>query len=83
MFFGWKIVVVAFVIAFFAFGIGFYSLGIYLVALNARHGWPIAFISLAITVYYVLGASLTAYVLTYAALLLAYIVTLTHMSRKG
>ena len=62
MFFGWKIVVVAFVIAFFAFGIGFYSLGIYLVALNARHGWPIAFISLAITVYYVLGASLTAFV---------------------
>jgi len=62
VFFGWKIVVVAFVIAFFAFGIGFYSLGIYLVALNARHGWPIAFISLAITVYYVLGASLTAFV---------------------
>ena len=30
-----------------------------------------------------LGASLTAYVLTYAALLLAYIVTLTHLSRKG
>jgi cytochrome d ubiquinol oxidase subunit I len=29
-----------------------------------------------------LGASLTAYVLTYAALLLAYMVTLTHMSRK-
>jgi cytochrome d ubiquinol oxidase subunit I len=30
-----------------------------------------------------LGASLTAYVLTYAALLLAYMVTLTHMSRRG
>jgi cytochrome d ubiquinol oxidase subunit I len=30
-----------------------------------------------------LGASLTAYVLTYAALLLAYMVTLTHMARKG
>jgi cytochrome bd ubiquinol oxidase subunit I len=30
-----------------------------------------------------LGASLTAYVLTYAALLLAYIVTLTHMARKA
>ena len=29
-----------------------------------------------------LGASLTAYVLTYAALLLAYMVTLTHMARK-
>jgi MFS family permease len=62
VFFGWKIVFLAFVVAFFAFGTGFYSLGIYLVALNARHGWSIAFISLAITVYYVLGASLTAFV---------------------
>ena len=30
-----------------------------------------------------LGSSLTAYVLTYAALLVAYIVTLTHLSRRG
>jgi cytochrome bd ubiquinol oxidase subunit I len=30
-----------------------------------------------------LGASLTAYVLTYSALLLAYVVTLTHMARKA
>jgi cytochrome bd ubiquinol oxidase subunit I len=30
-----------------------------------------------------LGASLTAYIVTYAALLIAYMVTLTHMSRKG
>ena len=30
-----------------------------------------------------LGASLTAYVLTYSALLLAYIGTLTHMARKS
>jgi cytochrome d ubiquinol oxidase subunit I len=30
-----------------------------------------------------LGASLTAYVLTYSALLLAYMVTLTHMARKS
>ena len=29
-----------------------------------------------------LGASLTAYVLTYSALLLAYMVTLTHLARK-
>jgi cytochrome d ubiquinol oxidase subunit I len=30
-----------------------------------------------------LGASLTAYVVTYAALLIAYMVTITHLSRKG
>ena len=60
MFFGWKVVALAFVIAFFAFGVGFYGLGIYMVALHQRRGWPIASISLAITVYYVLGAGVTA-----------------------
>ena len=30
-----------------------------------------------------LGASLTAYVLTYAVLLLAYMVTITHLAGKG
>ena len=31
-FFGWKIVFLAFVVAFFAFGTGLYRVGIYLVA---------------------------------------------------
>ena len=30
-----------------------------------------------------LGASLTGYILTYAALFIAYMVVLTHMARKG
>jgi cytochrome bd ubiquinol oxidase subunit I len=30
-----------------------------------------------------LGASLTAYVVTYAALLLSYIIVLTHLAGKG
>jgi MFS family permease len=62
VFFGWRIVCLAFAIAFFAFGVGFYGVGVYLVALHARHGWPIASISLAITAYYVLGAAVTAVV---------------------
>lgn len=62
LFFGWKIVFLAFVIAFFGFGLGLYSMGIFLFALNQRHGWPLSLISSAITVYYVLGASLTAFV---------------------
>ena len=56
---GWRVVAVAFVVALFGWGLGFYGPGIYLVALNARHGWSTAAISSAITVYYVLGAALT------------------------
>ena len=55
---GWLIVVAAFVIACFGWGIGFYGPGIYLVALQQRHGWPMADISTAITTYYLLGATL-------------------------
>ena len=49
MFFGWVVVLVAFAIATFGWGLGFYGLGIYLVELHRHHGWPIAFISSAIT----------------------------------
>jgi len=55
---GWLVVVAAFVIACFGWGIGFYGPGIYLVALQHRHGWPMADISTAITAYYLLGATL-------------------------
>jgi MFS family permease len=55
---GWLVVAAAFVIAMFGFGFGFYGPGVYLVALEAGHGWPVAQISPAITVYYVLGATL-------------------------
>jgi MFS family permease len=61
MFFGWKVVAVAFMVAFFGFGIGFYGPGVYLVALHQLHGWPIALVSFAITGYYVLGASLVVF----------------------
>jgi MFS family permease len=55
---GWLVVGAAFLIAFFGWGIGFYGPGIYLVALHDRHGWPTIEISSAITVYYLLGATL-------------------------
>ncbi len=58
MFVGWKIVIVAFLIATFAFGIGFYGLGVYLVVLRDRSGWPVSLISTAITGYYVLSATM-------------------------
>ena len=49
MFFGWKVVGVAFVAAFFSWGLSFYGLGIYLVVLHEKNGWPISLISFAIT----------------------------------
>jgi MFS family permease len=55
---GWLIVALAFLVALFGFGLGFYGPGIYLVALRARFGWSTADIAAAITVYYVLGATL-------------------------
>ena len=55
---GWLVVVAAFLIALFGWGLGFYGPGIYLMALQERHGWRIAEISSAITIYYLLGATL-------------------------
>ena len=58
MFAGWTVVGVAFLIAMFAFGIGFYGVGLYMVVLHDRLGWPVSLISLAITGYYVLSAAM-------------------------
>src|SRR5712691_8432727 len=55
---GWLVVAAAFLVAMYGFGLGFYGVGVYLVALNALHGWPIAQLSSAITMYYVAGATL-------------------------
>src|ERR1700741_1272130 len=55
---GWRVVGAAFLVALFGFGLGFYGPGIYLVALQNRHGWSTAAISSAITTYYLLGAAL-------------------------
>lgn len=60
MFYGWYVVAGAFLIAVWAWGIGFYGLGIYLVTLSQQHGWSISAVSIAITVYYLLGAVATA-----------------------
>lgn len=55
---GWLVVIAAFLIALFGWGTGFYGPGIYLVALQERHGWPTAQMASAITVYYLAGAAL-------------------------
>jgi MFS family permease len=55
---GWFVVAAAFLVALYGFGLGFYGPGIYLVALNSLHGWPVHELSSSITIYYVLGATL-------------------------
>ena len=60
-FFGWRVVGAAFVFAAFAWGIGFYGLSVFLHALHAARGWPVSLISAAITVHYLMGAGLVAY----------------------
>jgi len=58
VFYGWKIVIVCFLLALFSFGIGFYGVGIYLVSLQALHGWSTSLIASAITAYYLLSGTL-------------------------
>jgi MFS family permease len=60
MFFGWRVVGAAFIVALFAWGIGFYGLPIFVQTLHAEHGWPIVLISGAITCHFALGAAVIA-----------------------
>jgi MFS family permease len=55
---GWWVVGACFVIAAFGWGLGFYGPGVYMVELQARHGWPVSLIATATTLYYLSGAAL-------------------------
>src|SRR5207248_2518063 len=61
VFFGWKVVAAAFVVAVFAWGIAFYGPPVFLNTLHASHGWSVSVISAAITTQYLLSAVLIAY----------------------
>ena len=60
LFHGWYVVACAFLLATWGWGLAFYALGVYLVALQAAHGWSAAAISGAITAFYLAGAGLIA-----------------------
>ncbi len=62
VFYGWKIVIVCFLIAMFGWGLGFYGPGIYLVSLQFLHGWSTSLISSAVTVYYLISASCVIFI---------------------
>jgi MFS family permease len=60
IFFGWRVVNAAFVLAVFACGISFYGPPIFLEVLHASRGWPVSAVSGAITAHFLLGAAVVA-----------------------
>ncbi|MGE4047701.1 MAG: MFS transporter [Acetobacteraceae bacterium] len=60
IFYGWRVVGVCFVAALFAWGFGVFGASVYLHAITHDHGWSIALVSSAITLFYLTNsASLT------------------------
>ena len=61
-FYGWNVVAGTFVVGLFAFGLGFYGVTVYLASLQRVHGWSASAVSAPVTVYYVAGAALSAWI---------------------
>lgn len=59
-FLGWRVVAATFVLAVFGWGVGFYGPPVYLHAVVARTGWPVALVSSAVTVHFLFGALVVA-----------------------
>jgi MFS family permease len=59
-FYGWRVVGAAFVLAVFGWGLGFYGPPIYLHAIEEARGWPLALVSSAVTLHFLVGAVFTA-----------------------
>lgn len=57
-FHGWRIVAACFVVAAVAWGLGLFGSSVYLQAVTAAHGWPIAEVSSAVTLFFLVGAAL-------------------------
>lgn len=55
-FFGWRVVGAAFVLAVFGWGIGFYGPPVFLSVIREMRGWPLATISAAVTLHFLVGA---------------------------
>ena len=56
MFQGWRVVAACFVIAAFAWALGLFGSSVYLQAVTAAHGWPIAEVASAITMFFLVSA---------------------------
>ncbi|NPD15132.1 MFS transporter [Xinfangfangia sp. D13-10-4-6] len=59
-FFGWHVVAATFLLAVFGWGVGFYGPPVFLHAVVARTGWPVAMVSVAVTLHFLFGAWVVA-----------------------
>jgi MFS family permease len=59
-FYGWRVVGAAFVLGVFGLGMGFHGPAIYLHAVHESRGWPLALVSTAVTVHFLVGAFVVA-----------------------
>ncbi len=57
LFYGWRVVGACFVIAAVAWSLGLFGSSVYLQAVTSAHGWPIAEVASAITVFFLVSAS--------------------------
>ncbi len=58
MFFGWKVVAAAFLVAIYAWGLGFYGPSIFVDQLVRTKGWPVSVVSGAVTCHFLFSALL-------------------------
>jgi len=58
VFHGWRVVAACFVIAAFAWALGLFGASVYLQAVTAAHGWPVAEVASAITLFFLVSASI-------------------------
>ena len=56
MFHGWRVVAACFVVATVAWALGTFGASVYLQAVTRAHGWPIADVAFAITLFYLVSA---------------------------
>jgi MFS family permease len=59
---GWRVVLACYLAALFCWGFGLYGHGVYLTELHRLHGWPTAWISGAVTLFYLATATLVVFV---------------------
>jgi MFS family permease len=60
IYYGWRVVGATFVLAVFGLGVGFHGPAVYLHTLHESRGWPLALVSSAVTVHFLVGAMVVA-----------------------